>query len=78
MFTVNIDGMIVLYTGDYSRIPDRHLPGADLPNIQPNIGSFEFNLCMNCVVLFSDCGEYLWSVKSLAETAKGVEFLKES
>eukprot|EP00210_Caulerpa_lentillifera_P007940 g7579.t1 len=37
MFTVNIDGMIALYTGDYSRIPDRHLPGADLPHIQPNI-----------------------------------------
>ena len=27
----------MLYTGDYSRTPDRHLPGADLPPIPPHV-----------------------------------------
>jgi len=39
MFLVEIDGMRALYTGDYSRTPDRHLPGADLPALKPNIGT---------------------------------------
>lgn len=26
MFLVEIDGLRVLYTGDYSRHPDRHMP----------------------------------------------------
>ncbi|KAL6748418.1 beta-lactamase-like protein [Haematococcus lacustris] len=37
MFMVEIAGMRCLYTGDYSRVPDRHLPGADTPHIQPDI-----------------------------------------
>ncbi|GMH41155.1 hypothetical protein BSKO_09065 [Bryopsis sp. KO-2023] len=37
MFMVEIGGMRALYTGDYSRIPDRHLPGADLPQVRPDI-----------------------------------------
>ena len=32
MFYVDIGGLRALYTGDYSRTPDRHLPGADLPS----------------------------------------------
>ena len=31
MFLVEIAGMRLLYTGDYSRLPDRHLSAADLP-----------------------------------------------
>lgn len=30
-------GMRLLYTGDYSRIPDRHMPAADLPDQRPHI-----------------------------------------
>ena len=31
MFTVDVGDCRVLYTGDYSRLPDRHLPGAETP-----------------------------------------------
>lgn len=37
MFYVDIGGLRVLYTGDYSRTPDRHLPGADLPSVPPHV-----------------------------------------
>ena len=37
MFQVDIAGMRLLYTGDYSRIPDRHMPAADLPDQRPHI-----------------------------------------
>jgi len=37
MFYIDIGGLRVLYTGDYSRTPDRHLPGADLPPIPPHV-----------------------------------------
>ncbi|KAL4445408.1 hypothetical protein ABPG77_011233 [Micractinium sp. CCAP 211/92] len=37
MFQVEIAGMRLLYTGDYSRIPDRHMPPADLPEQRPHI-----------------------------------------
>ena len=38
MFMVEIDGMRLLYTGDYSRAPDRHMSAADLPSPKPHIG----------------------------------------
>ena len=38
MFLVEIGGMKALYTGDYSRLADRHLSAADLPDSQPDIG----------------------------------------
>ena len=37
MFMVEIRGMRCLYTGDYSRVPDRHMPAADIPSIPPHI-----------------------------------------
>ena len=37
MFMVEIAGLRVLYTGDYSRQPDRHLPGAETPPEPPHI-----------------------------------------
>eukprot|EP00195_Chlamydomonas_chlamydogama_P006597 CAMPEP_0202904758 /NCGR_PEP_ID=MMETSP1392-20130828/30978_1 /ASSEMBLY_ACC=CAM_ASM_000868 /TAXON_ID=225041 /ORGANISM="Chlamydomonas chlamydogama, Strain SAG 11-48b" /LENGTH=723 /DNA_ID=CAMNT_0049592553 /DNA_START=19 /DNA_END=2190 /DNA_ORIENTATION=+ len=37
MFMVEVAGMRCLYTGDYSRIPDRHLPCADIPPVRPDI-----------------------------------------
>ncbi|KAF8069419.1 CPSF73-I [Scenedesmus sp. PABB004] len=37
MFMVNIAGMRALYTGDYSRVTDRHLPSADMPPVTPHI-----------------------------------------
>ena len=40
MFMVEIDGMRLLYTGDYSRAADRHMSAADLPSPKPHIGVF--------------------------------------
>ena len=37
MFMVEIAGARVLYTGDYSRVADRHMPPADLPSLKPQI-----------------------------------------
>jgi cleavage and polyadenylation specificity factor subunit 3 len=37
MFMVDIAGLRVLYTGDYSRKADRHLPGADTPPVAPHV-----------------------------------------
>ena len=37
MFLVEIAGMRLLYTGDYSRVADRHMPPADLPEQRPHI-----------------------------------------
>lgn len=37
MFMVEIAGMRLLYTGDYSRVADRHMPPADLPALKPHI-----------------------------------------
>ena len=39
MFMVEIDGMRLLYTGDYSRAADRHMSAADLPSPKPHIGA---------------------------------------
>lgn len=38
MFMIDIGGMRLLYTGDYSRLADRHLSAADLPDSLPDIG----------------------------------------
>uniref|UniRef100_A0A1D1ZMB8 Cleavage and polyadenylation specificity factor subunit 3 n=1 Tax=Auxenochlorella protothecoides TaxID=3075 RepID=A0A1D1ZMB8_AUXPR len=37
MFMVEIAGQRILYTGDYSRVPDRHMPAADTPSPPPHI-----------------------------------------
>ncbi|GFR43562.1 hypothetical protein Agub_g4655 [Astrephomene gubernaculifera] len=37
MFLVEVAGLRCLYTGDYSRLPDRHLPAADIPPVTPHI-----------------------------------------
>eukprot|EP00672_Neobodo_designis_P003569 CAMPEP_0174876226 /NCGR_PEP_ID=MMETSP1114-20130205/79757_1 /TAXON_ID=312471 /ORGANISM="Neobodo designis, Strain CCAP 1951/1" /LENGTH=832 /DNA_ID=CAMNT_0016111595 /DNA_START=50 /DNA_END=2544 /DNA_ORIENTATION=- len=37
MFLVDMGGVRILYTGDYSRVPDRHLLGAELPPVSPDI-----------------------------------------
>jgi len=37
MFMVEVAGLRVLYTGDYSRLADRHLPAADLPSPPPHV-----------------------------------------
>ena len=36
-FEVNIGGCRILYTGDYSRVADRHLPAADIPKKTPHV-----------------------------------------
>ena len=35
MFMIEVAGVRVLYTGDFSRNPDRHLLGAETPAIAP-------------------------------------------
>lgn len=37
MFMVEVAGMRCLYTGDYSRVADRHLAPADIPPVPPHI-----------------------------------------
>ncbi|XP_046356647.1 cleavage and polyadenylation specificity factor subunit 3-like [Haliotis cracherodii] len=37
MFMIEIAGVKVLYTGDYSRQEDRHLMAAEIPNVRPDI-----------------------------------------
>ncbi len=37
MFLVEIDGVKILYTGDYSREEDRHLRPAELPNCEVDV-----------------------------------------
>ena len=37
MFMVDIAGVRVLYTGDYSREEDRHLRAAELPQFSPEV-----------------------------------------
>lgn len=37
MFSIDIEGVKALYTGDYSREEDRHLPSAEIPPFSPDI-----------------------------------------
>ena len=37
MFLIEIDGVKILYTGDYSREEDRHLRPAELPNCEIDV-----------------------------------------
>jgi len=37
MYRVEVDGFSVIYTGDYNTASDRHLSGAYLPKLSPNI-----------------------------------------
>lgn len=37
MFMAEIAGVRILYTGDYSRYPDRHLMGAETPDVTPDV-----------------------------------------
>ena len=48
MFSVECDGIKTLYTGDYSRLDDRHLIPAELPPFQPDL-----------LIIESTCGSKL-------------------
>ncbi|KRX94364.1 Cleavage and polyadenylation specificity factor subunit 3, partial [Trichinella pseudospiralis] len=37
MFMIEIAGVRILYTGDYSRLEDRHLCAAEVPSIRPDV-----------------------------------------
>uniref|UniRef100_A0A0N4ZQB3 Cleavage and polyadenylation specificity factor subunit 3 n=1 Tax=Parastrongyloides trichosuri TaxID=131310 RepID=A0A0N4ZQB3_PARTI len=37
MFAIEIDGLKVLYTGDFSRVESRHLCSADIPPFKPDV-----------------------------------------
>jgi len=37
MFMLEIAGVKILYTGDFSREEDRHLPQAEIPNMRPDV-----------------------------------------
>jgi cleavage and polyadenylation specificity factor subunit 3 len=37
MFIIEIDGLKILYTGDYSREEDRHLKPAEVPDVEIDV-----------------------------------------
>lgn len=37
MFMIEIAGVKILYTGDFSRVEDRHLMAAEIPNVHPDV-----------------------------------------
>ena len=37
MFLIDIDGIKILYTGDYSREEDRHLKPAEFPDFEVDV-----------------------------------------
>lgn len=37
MFMIEIAGVKVLYTGDFSRQEDRHLMAAEIPDVKPDV-----------------------------------------
>ncbi len=37
MFMIEIAGVRILYTGDFSRLEDRHLCAAELPTVSPDV-----------------------------------------
>ncbi len=37
MFMIEIAGVKVLYTGDFSRVEDRHLMAAEIPSVSPDV-----------------------------------------
>ena len=51
MFMVEIAGLRVLYTGDYSRLADRHLSAADLPELKPDVGTRNSVWHCRCIAL---------------------------
>ena len=56
MFMVEIAGLRVLYTGDYSRLADRHLSAADLPELKPDVGVQSCDRA--CVPLLQRSGQF--------------------
>ena len=65
MFEVEIAGMRLLYTGDYSRVPDRHLSAADTPDNPPHIGQ-----CNNLLFCVGKQREWLFRVYLHTQVAK--------
>ena len=66
MFMVDIAGVRVLYTGDYSREEDRHLQAAEILQISPDIciiestygvqlNHFSRGPCSNTCICFRPC-----------------------
>ncbi len=37
MFMIEIAGVKILYTGDFSRVEDRHLMAAEIPSVTPDV-----------------------------------------
>ena len=37
MFMLEIAGVKILYTGDFSRVEDRHLMAAEIPSVSPDV-----------------------------------------
>jgi hypothetical protein len=70
MFMVEVNGMRCLYTGDYSRVTDRHLPAADMPPVTPHIG-MGGGVCNHQTA----CADVMWltgSVKSCCTATAAV------
>ena len=48
MIMIEIAGVKILYTGDFSREEDRHLMAAELPSVQPDV-----LICVSDVIIMS-------------------------
>ena len=66
MFSVEFDGIKTLYTGDYSRLDDRHLIPAELPPFRPDL-----------LIIESTCGAKLVGSQVRRET-KLVKFIQST
>lgn len=55
MFMVDIEGVRTLYTGDYSRVADRHLPAADTPAQRPDIREWRCRAAMGHLIAVVTC-----------------------
>jgi len=52
MFMIEIAGVRILYTGDFSRVEDRHLMAAELPTIKPDV-LIIVRITRHCIRTFS-------------------------
>ena len=49
MFLIDIDGIKILYTGDYSREEDRHLKPAEFPDFEVDVLHLLIRLALHIV-----------------------------
>ena len=63
MFMIEIAGVNILYTGDFSRQEDRHLMSAEIPSISPDVLIMESTYGTH--VIFSNCSLTMYAINPL-------------